>query len=72
MSECDLTTAGARAVALHTRKFGVADAAHVALAEAAADFFITCDNRLLRKCKSERPAIIAMNPVEFTIAEDLK
>ena len=45
---------------------------HVALAEATADFFITCDDRLLRKCKRERVAIIAMNPVEFTITEDLK
>jgi len=49
-----------------------ADAAHVTLAEAIADFFITCDDRLLRKCKRERVAIIAMNPVEFTITEDLK
>jgi predicted nucleic acid-binding protein len=71
-SECDLTAVRARAVDLHSRKFGIADAAHVALAEATADFFITCDDRLLRKCKRERVAIIAMNPVEFTITEDLK
>jgi len=49
-----------------------ADAAHVTLAEAIADFFITCDDRLVRKCKKERVAIIPMNPVEFTITEDLK
>jgi hypothetical protein len=29
-------------------------------------------DEMLRKCKKERVAIIAMNPVEFTITEDLK
>jgi predicted nucleic acid-binding protein len=72
MYECDLTAARARAGYLHSRKFGTGDAAHVALAEATADFFITCDDRLLRRCKREKVAIISMNPIEFTIAEDLK
>lgn len=71
-SECDWTTARDRAVDLHAKKFGIADAAHVALAEAIADFFITCDDRLLRKCKRESVTVIALNPVEFIITEDLK
>ncbi len=71
-AECDLTAAKARAVDLRSRKFGIADAAHVALAEATADFFITCDDRLMRKCKKERVAITVMNPVEFAITENLK
>ncbi|HLN85875.1 MAG TPA: PIN domain-containing protein, partial [Candidatus Limnocylindrales bacterium] len=71
-SEYDSTAVRARAVELHSRELGIADAAHVALAEATADFFITCDDRLLRQCKTQRVAIITMNPVEFTITEDLK
>ena len=47
---CDLSSVRKRAEALHTRRFGIADAAHVAFAEATADVFITCDDRLLRQC----------------------
>lgn len=68
----DLKLIRARAETLFTRKFGVADAAHVAFAEATADFFISCDDRLIKKCKREKIAIPAMNPVEFIVAEELK
>jgi predicted nucleic acid-binding protein len=71
-AECDMAATRARAEDLHSRKFGIADAAHVAFAEAAADFFISCDDRLVRKCRREKVTVTAMNPVEFTIAEDLK
>ena len=71
-AECDLAATRARAEDLHSRKFGIADAAHVAFAEAAADFFISCDDRLVRKCRRAKVTVRAMNPVEFTIAEDLK
>lgn len=71
-AECDVTATRARAEALHSRKFGLADAAHVAFAEAAADFFISCDDRLVKKCRREKVTVTAMNPVEFTVAEELK
>jgi len=71
-AECDMAATRARAEDLHSRKFGIADAAHVAVAEGAADFFISCDERLVRKCRREKVTVTAMNPVEFIIAEDLK
>jgi len=71
-AKCKVAGTRARAEFLHSRKFGIADAAHVAFAEATADVFITCDDRLARKCKREKVGVIASNPVEFTIAEDLK
>jgi hypothetical protein len=72
MAECDVTATRARAEALHARKFGIADAAHVAFAEAAVDFFISCDDRLVKKCRREEIALMAMNPVEFTMTKELK
>jgi len=71
-AECGVAATRARAEDLHSRKFGIVDAAHVAFAEAGADFFISCDDRLVRKCRREKVTVTAMNPVEFTIAEDLK
>lgn len=71
-AECDLAAARVRADYLHARKFGVADAAHVAFAEATADVFISCDDRLVKKCRREKVAVTTMTPTEFTIAEDLK
>jgi len=71
-ARCNVSETRARAEFLHSRKFGIADAAHVAFAEATADVFITCDDRLIRKCKREQVGVITVNPVEFTIAEDLK
>lgn len=71
-ADCDMAATRARAEHLHSRKFGIADAAHVAFAEATADFFISCDDSLVKKCKREKVRIPTVNPVEFTIAEDLK
>ena len=71
-AECDVAAARARAEYLHARKFGLADAAHVAFAEATADIFISCDDRLVKKCRREKVVVTTLNPVEFTIAEDLK
>jgi predicted nucleic acid-binding protein len=71
-AECDVAAARVRAEDLHAKKFGLADAAHVAFAEATTDFFISCDDRLIRKCRREKVAVRAMNPVAFTIEEDLK
>lgn len=61
-----------RAEALHTIGFGIADAAHLAVAEATADYFISCDDKLLKKCRREQMQIETFNPVEFTIRENLR
>ena len=42
---CDLNSVRKRSEALHARRLGIADAAHMAFAEATADVFITCDDR---------------------------
>jgi len=72
MAECNVVATRGRAEDLHARKFGLADAAHVAFAEATADVFISCDDRLVKKCRREKVAVATMTPTEFTIAEDLK
>ncbi len=69
---CDLSSVRKRAEALQARRFGVADAAHVAFAEATADVFITCDDRLLRQCRRALVRMRAMNPIDFSLAEDLR
>jgi len=68
----DAKKARQRANELHAFKFGVADAAHVAYAEQMADVFITCDDKLLKKCKKNSLSIVAMNPIEFSVSEDLQ
>lgn len=68
----DLKKTRVRAEELVQLNFGVADAAHIAFAEASADFFISCDDKLLKKCKRKKVDVIAVNPVEFSISEDLK
>ena len=71
-AECDMGATRARAEYLYSKNFGIADAAHVAFAEATAEVFITCDDRLARKCRREKVKVATVNPVEFIIAEDLK
>lgn len=71
-ADCDLTAARVRAEYLYARKFSLADAAHVAFAEATTDVFISCDGRLVWKCRRENISVVAMNPVGFAIEEDLK
>jgi predicted nucleic acid-binding protein len=51
---------------------GVADAAHLAFTEDSADFFISCDDKLIKKCKKLDINLTVMNPVQFTVKEDLK
>ena len=52
--------------------FGVADAAHVAFAEAASASFITCDDKLLKKCLKVGLSIWNGDPLQFCIKENLK
>jgi predicted nucleic acid-binding protein len=68
----DLRAVRKRAEALHVRRVGVADAAHVAFAEATADVFITCDDRLLRQCRRLSVRLRVMSPIDFCLAEDLR
>ncbi|VAX31569.1 hypothetical protein MNBD_NITROSPIRAE03-72 [hydrothermal vent metagenome] len=48
------------------------DAAHLAFAEATADVFITCDDKLLKKAKRNNIKIQSVSPLEFCAMEDLK
>ncbi len=48
-ADCDASQTRQRAQQLAALKFGVAAAAHVAYAEAAADLFISCDDKLLKR-----------------------
>ena len=68
----DLTKARNRAEYLYSSKFGVADAAHIAFAEQASDYFISCDDKLLQKSKRIKINVLTVNPVNFCIKEDIK
>ena len=69
---CNLHAVRKRAESLHVRRVGVADAAHVVFAEATADVFITCDDRLLRQCRRISVLLRVMSPIDFCLAEDLR
>jgi len=51
---------------------GIADAAHIAFAEVNADYFISCDDRLIKRSKREKVGVIVMTPVEFCVQENLE
>jgi hypothetical protein len=51
--------------------FGIADAAHLAFAEKFSDYFITCDDKIVRKGRELRTSLIILSPVEFYIMEEL-
>ena len=61
-----------RAEELFGNNFGIADAAHASYAERYADVFITCDDRLIKKCRSLPLNIPTMNPIEFCSKDKLK
>ena len=67
--ECDLIKARYRAEGLIDMGFGIADAAHVAFAEQLAEIFITCDDKLLKRCAQTALHIVAINPLEFIVKE---
>jgi predicted nucleic acid-binding protein len=68
----DLPRARQRAEQLVQQGLGPADAAHLALAEQAGSDFVTCDDRLLRKCRRIRPTIWCGSPIAFCEKEDLR
>jgi predicted nucleic acid-binding protein len=62
----------ARAEELVNLGFGIADAAHVAFAEQAGALFISCDDKLIKKCLNHRINVWCGNPVAFCEKEELR
>lgn len=52
--------------------FGIADAAHVAFSEQENASFISCDDRLIKKCLKNKLKIWCGSPVAFCEMEELK
>ena len=61
-----------RAEELASEGLGLADAAHLVFAEAVEAAFITCDDKLCKKCRALGLAIWTGNPVAFCDREGLK
>ena len=70
--EIDVTGARTRAERLFGSGFGIADAAYVAYAEFANADFVTCDDRLLKRCLKSGLSIWCGDPLQFCIKENLK
>lgn len=68
----DKKAARMRVEELSQQGFGPADAAHLAFAEAAKADFISCDDKLIKKCSKISINVWAGNPVSFCNKEDLK
>jgi predicted nucleic acid-binding protein len=68
----DLKTVRARAEELVSLGFGIADAAHVAFAEGDGASFVSCDEKLIKKCLRNEIAIWSGDPVRFCVEEGLK
>lgn len=61
-----------RAEELVNSGFGIADAAHIAYAEKVQASFISCDDKLIKKCLRSGTKIWAGSPVLFCEKEDIK
>ena len=72
MLEFDLPTVRQRAEQLVTEGLGVADAAHLAFAEAAEAEFVTVDDRLLKQCGRMKPAVWCGSPAAYCEKENLR
>lgn len=68
----DVSRTKQRAEELYLKGFGIGDAAHIAFAEAISDVFISCDDKLLKKCRKHHIIIPTLNPVAFAMQEDLR
>lgn len=68
----DTTDIRHRAEELFKDGFGVADAAHVAYAEIAAADFVTCDDRLIKKCHRRDVKVWCGDPMAYCEKEGLK
>ena len=68
----DMSIALQRANELVRMKLGIADAAHIAMAEQYSDIFITCDDKLLKKASRLELKVSVTDPLTFCIKENLK
>ncbi len=55
-----------------TQGIGVADAAHLAFAEAGSDVMISCDDRFVKKARKTKLKIELLTPLEFCEKERMK
>lgn len=68
----DMSKVSRRGEELYEAGFGVADAVHAAFAEASSDYFITCDDKLVKKCKKFGVDMKVVTPMEFCTKEVLR
>ncbi|MBA4368642.1 MAG: hypothetical protein C0403_13505 [Desulfobacterium sp.] len=68
----DMAKARVKAERLFDNGYGVADAVHVAFAESAGADFVTCDDRLLKRCLKSDLKIWCGDPLQFCFKENLK
>lgn len=68
----DMAAARRNAEQMFQAGFGAADAAHVAFAEAAMADFVTCDDRLLKRCLKSNLKIWCGDPLQYCLKEDIK
>jgi hypothetical protein len=68
----DLCKAKERTEDLLNAGFGLADAAHIAFAEISKACFVSCDDKLIKKCLKYRINIWCGNPVAFCVKEGLE
>ena len=72
LSDADKGMVRKRANELVSLGFGPADAAHIAYTEAGKAKFITCDDRLVKKCAKHAISTWYGGPVYFCAEEDLR
>lgn len=70
--DVDKAAARKRAEELFSWGFGAGDSAHLAYAEAGKAKFITCDDKLVKKCGKYKINTWYGNPVQFCVEEDLR
>jgi hypothetical protein len=68
----DLSKTKERTEHLWNAGFGLADAAHIAFAEISEACFISCDDKLIKKCINYGIKIWCGNPVAFCVKEGLE
>ena len=62
----------ARADEFYEFGLGVADAAHLAFAEACADICISCDSRFVKQALKVSRNLVVFTPLQFCGKEDLR
>lgn len=68
----DMVKTRARAEELVGLGFGVADAAHIGFVEKVGVSFISCDDKLVKKCLKHKIKVWCGNPVAFCEKEGLR